>query len=331
MKTLPRDLESDAIANALSLHWGIDHVSLTYVPLGFGSHHWVVSEPDSRKWFVTVDDLRTEHLGSSESQSFENLSTAFRTAEALRDRAGLTWVIGPIASRAGDPIVRLTNRFSLAVFPYLDVEPTEFGEFRNLTDRNEALHLIGQVHGATHVVSVDGLRRNTLEIPNRPDLLKALQTVDEVWSAGPYSEPARTLLREHAAAVMERLHRFDDLAASVADDTSRWVITHGEPHAGNVIRTRSGELVIVDWDTVACAPRERDLWMLVNESNPDWSAYRDETGVTSLSQPALDVYGLQWDLAEIAIYIAWCRGPHERTEEMAIAWDSLQQYLSNRA
>jgi len=331
MKTVPQDLDSDAIANALSLHWDIDRVSLTYVPLGFGSHHWVASEPDSRKWFVTVDDLRTEHLGSSEAESYDNLSAAFRTAEALRDRAGLTWVIGPNATRAGDPVVRLTNQFSLAVFSYLEVEPTEIGEFRNLADRNEALHLIGQLHGATHIVPVDGLRRNTLEIPNRPDLLNALECLDEAWTTGPYSGLARNLLRNHSEAVVRKLHRFDDLASSVTDDTSGWVITHGEPHAGNVIRTRSGELVIVDWDTVARAPRERDLWMLVNESNPDWSAYRDETGITSLSQPALDVYGLQWNLAEIAIYIAWCKNPHERTEEMAIAWESLQQYLSNRA
>ena len=39
-------------------------------------------------------------------------------------------------------------------------------------------------------------------------------------------------------------------------------MTHGEPHAGNVMRTDEGRL-LVDWDTVALAPPERDLWMLV--------------------------------------------------------------------
>lgn len=331
LRTPPPDLDLESVAGVLSEHWNIDAPSLNYVPLGFGSHHWIAEGEDGNKWFVTVDVLRDHHSGEDERTVFEILTTAFRTAESLQNMAGLKWVIGPTATRAGEPIVRLTNQFSLAVFPHLDVEPTEFGEFRNMADRNEALRLVGQLHNATTTVPVDSLRQDTLAIPNRTRLQDALKTLDATWTAGPFSDPVRLLLREHAAAVMDKLHRSDELAGPVTGDTSAWVITHGEPHAGNVIRTRSGELVIVDWDTVAYAPRERDLWMLVSESNPDWSSYRDATGVTSLSQRALDVYQLQWDLSEIAIYVSWCRKPHERTEELEIAWESLQQYLSNGA
>ena len=39
------------------------------------------------------------------------------------------------------------------------------------------------------------------------------------------------------------------------------VVTHGEPHAGNVMRRSDGRHLLVDWDTVAVAPPERDLWM----------------------------------------------------------------------
>lgn len=329
MKTQPADLNGEEIANALSLHWGIDGVSLAYVPLGFGSHHWVANEPYGRKWFVTVDDLEADPAGRTDTESYDNLSNAFRTSEALRDRAGLTWVVGPTPARTGDPIVRLTNRFTLAVFAYLDVEPTEFGEFCNLADRDEAMRLIGAVHNATSSVPLDALRRDTLNIPKRAGLHEALSTLDLDWDSGPYAARSQAYLRENADLVPMKLERFDRLVRLATDDPRNWVVTHGEPHAGNVIRTRTGDLVVVDWDTVAYAPRERDLWMMANDANPDWSAYRDITGVSSLSQAALEAYRLHWDLMEIAIYVSWLRQRHGQTEEMKIAWSSLQQYVKS--
>ncbi len=329
MKTPPLDLQPRSIALALSERWGIAGASLTYVPLGFGSHHWIAETPNGGKWFVTVDDLRADHLADNEEASLELLTTAFQTAAHLRDTAGLSFVIGPTPNRNDGVVVRLTEHFSVAVFQFLDVAPTEYGEFRDPHDRNEAMRLVGQVHNATDQIATGNLRRNTLVIPGRAGLVDAMASLDSPWKAGPYAEPARRLLRESADSVFRKLQAFDSLVSQVMRASSSWVVTHGEPHAGNIIRTGSGQLVIVDWDSVALAPRERDLWMLVNESKPDWTDYRETTATASLSQPTMDAYGKHWDMSEIAIYVAWCRRPHERTEEMVIAWESLQQYVSH--
>ena len=328
MKTQPPDLGWEVIANALSLHWGIDDVSLTYVPLGFGSHHWVANEPCGRKWLVTIDDLRNHHLADLPAAAFEALVVAFRTAVALRDMAGLRFVVGPMVNGNGGCVVRMDQHYAMVVFPHLDVEPSDFGEFRNLADRDDAMRLIGAVHNATSIVPLDALRRDTLEIFNRAGLFDALSTMDLEWDSGPYATRAQGFLRDRGALVFRKFERFDRLVRSVAGDHSEWVLTHGEPHAGNVIRTWTGDLVVVDWDTVAYAPRERDLWMMVNDASPDWSAYGDVTGVSSLSQAALDAYRLHWDLREIAIYVSWLRQSHGQTEEMEIAWSSLQQYIA---
>ncbi len=328
MKTPPEDLESETILAALSARWDIGAESLTYAPLGFGSHHWIAAAPGG-KWFVTVDDLRADHLAATGEQAFHLLTSAFQTAATLREEAMLPFVVGPTPDRNGAVAVRLTERFSMAVFPFLDVAPTEFGEFRDPVDRDEAMRLVGQVHNATTRVPVGSLRRDTLAVPNREELMDALAATDVPWAGGPYSEPARQLLRDNAKCVMVKLRAFDESVSQVLGDPSTWVVTHGEPHAGNIIRTRSGEFVIVDWDSVALAPRERDLWMLVSASSADWTAYRDATGVQSLSELTMAAYRTHWDLSEIAIYTAWCRRTHERTEEMAIAWESLREYLAH--
>ncbi len=329
MKTPPRDLDPVAIASTLGAQWGINDATLTYLPLGFGSHHWLAKAPVAT-WFVTIDDLRSEDASQSPEVAYRRLASALDAAGQLRDRAGLTFVVAPVVAASGDVLVRITEHFSAAVYPHLDIAPTEFGEFRNPEDHLEALGLVGHIHNASTSIDTGALRRDTLVIPDRDSLLDAMASLDRPWRAGPYAEPARNLLMALADALQRKLVCFDSLVASVPTDVAEWVVTHGEPHAGNIVRTGAGELVVVDWDTVAVAPRERDLWTLVTESNLDWQAYREVTGVESISEPLMDAYRLHWDLWEIAIYVAWCRRPHERTEEMAIAWESLQGYLASR-
>jgi aminoglycoside phosphotransferase (APT) family kinase protein len=57
------------------------------------------------------------------------------------------------------------------------------------------------------------------------------------------------------------------------------VLTHGEPHAANTIKTDSG-LVLIDWDSALIAPRERDLWSLALEDPAILHHYASKAGVT---------------------------------------------------
>lgn len=329
MKTPPADLDPDLIAVAIEAQWGKRVDALAYAPLGFGSHHWLAETVEGERWFVTVDDLRAEHLSPREDASFERLETAFGIAAHLRNEFGLSFVVAPIATRTGRSLHRLTDRYSLALFPRLDVVPRDFGTFADEDDRIGALGLVGRVHAASDDMPLLTLRSDTLAIPGRESFEATLHDTGTSWTGGPYAEPARELLRGHVDDVRAALGRFDALVREVTADQSGWVITHGEPHAANVIRTTAGDQVIVDWDTVALAPPERDLWMLVDEEDHDWSAYSDITGLTMLSAAAMEAYRRHWALSEIAIYLAWSRAPHEDTEEMRIAWKELRSYLES--
>lgn len=327
MKTPPPDLNPDLIADALANQWGQRARVLEYAPLGFGSHHWTAKTETGERWFITVDDLLAEQLCPVEDASFRRLQSAFEIARRLRDHCGLSFVIAPVAMDSGHLVYRLTDRYAMTLFPHLDVEPSDFGAFTSEKDRGGALRLVGQVHAASQHIRTDDVRRDTLEIPGRSAFEETLVDINRPWTGGPYAEPARELVREHANGVREKLERFDHLVRAVYADTSRWVITHGEPHAGNILRTLEGPQVIVDWDTVGFAPPERDLRMLVDEEHADWSAYRGITGLEVISEQAIEAYRHHWELSEIAIYLAWCRVPHEDSEEMRIAWRELGKYL----
>ena len=97
-----------------------------------------------------------------------------RTAAALCDIANLSFVIGLIADLTGKVACRINEHCSIAVFPFLEVEPTGIGELRHSADRDEEMRLMAQVHTTTSAVSVSALRRDTLVIPYRAELLVAL-------------------------------------------------------------------------------------------------------------------------------------------------------------
>ena len=120
----------------------------------------------------------------------------------------------------------------------------------------------------------------------------------------------------------------DRLAAAVEKRGSPWVVTHGEPHSANVMRTDSGH-VLVDWDTAALAPRERDLWMLVEDGDEDLAGYADATG-HEVDPEAVDFFRLTWDLKDLAEYLNVLRSPHHQSEDTLRDLEGLTRSVPSR-
>jgi spectinomycin phosphotransferase len=107
------------------------------------------------------------------------------------------------------------------------------------------------------------------------------------------------------------------------------VLTHGEPHPGNTMRTADGWLLI-DWDTALLAPPERDLWDLDPGDGTLLAAYTATTG-TTLRPDLLELYRLRWDLTEIAVCSARFREPHDRSADDEETWTILQHTVTGTA
>jgi spectinomycin phosphotransferase len=85
-----------------------------------------------------------------------------------------------------------------------------------------------------------------LELRDRAVIEAVLRERAGWWQTGPYGEPARVLVNDHAASLAKALDTFDELAAELAPTAGELVITHGEPHSGNLIRSDDG-LLLIDW------------------------------------------------------------------------------------
>lgn len=243
-----------------------------------------------------------------------------RTAVALRD-AGLAFVLAPAAAGDGAPLVRLSESYSVAVFPFTDAVSLPFGEHppENVPD---VLHALGRLHATS--VDVELPRADPLGVPHRAELLDALDDVDRAWASGPFAEATRALLAEHGPRVRTMLDAYEEHARAVRAGSDDWVITHGEPHANNVLRGGRGEWFLIDWDTVRLGPRERDLWMVPPKTAEDRDAY----GGPAPDPDVVALFTRLWDLTEVAVYVAQFRATHDDDANTRAAFGYLEGYLA---
>jgi len=320
MLAAPADLDEGALAAVLGRDWEITVTAMTYRPVGWGSHHWEVSDGGSR-WFVTVDELETKRLTGSDSleDGFARLRASLRSAVSLKD-AGCEFVVAPVPTGSGEPTVRLGARFAASVFPLVAGQNPTCGDERSPEQRLRVLGMVVGVHTAP-----GGARRHALTdefaVPFR-DQVEAACAGGEVIDCGPYAHQVAELFSEHAGAIRSVLDRYDGMVAAAQALPERAVLTHGEPHPGNTMVTSDGGWVLIDWDTVLIAPPERDLWDLDPGDGSILAAYAAATGVSPLPE-VLDLYRLRWDIADIAYDVSRFRRPHAGSADDDKSWDLL--------
>jgi spectinomycin phosphotransferase len=320
VRDLPPGFDPGTLPEALADGWGFVVSTIDYDAVGFGSYHWRATDRAGRRAFVTVDDLdRKPWLGDTLDEAFAGLARSFDTAVALRE-AGLEFVVAPITAADGTSVRRIADRYSVALFPFVGGRAGEFGEYETENERVAVARLLAELHRATPAVESIA-RRIDLRLAGRAGLEAALGDLDRPWSGGPYAERARLALAIRASEVVEVLGLFDRLARDVVDGRAAWVVTHGEPHAANVMRTDAG-LALIDWDTVALAPRERDLWMLAGETPDAMTGYAEATGHRP-DAVAIDFFRLMWDLADLASFTEVLRSPHDDNDDTAKAYAGL--------
>jgi spectinomycin phosphotransferase len=317
----PDGIDDGQLRRALAEHWGLDPARLGYLPVGFGDHHWELADAAGRRWFVTVAGLAGSWRGTGPAAGYADLRAAMDTVTALA-AAGLEFAVAPVPTTGGRALAPLGAEHAITVFPYLD---GDVGGELSQRDRLALVDLLARLHDATPLAARTAPVRR-LGLAARPILEAALGDLGERWNGGPYSEPVRRLLARHAAKIGQALADFDELARQAARSGPP-VITHGEPHSGNILRS-AGRLFLIDWDTAGLALPERDLWDLAGADGREADRYAELTG-RRLSGAAMRVYRMRWSLEEIMLSVREFRGLHERNEDTEMAWEGLTEETEN--
>ncbi len=321
----PTDLTEASLAATLARGWGIEVAGLEYRAVGFGSHHWEVVEAGGARWFVTVDELCSPPDVPSRRRTRRS-RPGWRPPSAPRGRCG-TWstafdfIVAPVPSLDGAVLLPAGEGFAAAVYPLLEGESFRWGPFRYDDQLAAVVAMLISLHGAA-LGRAAGAPVEEFRVQRRDELELAFGGGrPRPRTAVPFSLPLAELISRNVPAVRAALHNYDELVANVAPSTPR-VLTHGEPHAGNTMLTIDG-WKLIDWDTAAFAPPERDLWNLDPGDGSVLSMYADATGHLP-RRALLELYRLRSDLDDIALCAADLRTDHVEDANTAMSWETVQ-------
>ena len=345
MRDRPAGITEPDLERALADGWGLRAAAFRYVPVGAGSYHWAVRGEQGQRRFVTVDDLDAKAwLGRTRPAVFAGLRAAMDAAVTLRREAALGFVVAPVPALDGETVRPLGARHAVTVFPFLRGAAGRWGEALPAPGRDELAAMLAALHRADPAAI--RLPRCETALPRRDDLETALRELGQPWYGGPFAEPARQLLAGAAGQIRRHLETLDRWASGGAAPGEA-VITHGEPHPGNIMRVPSTGtaatattattgtnattgMMLIDWDTAGLAPPERDLWMLASETGDELRRYTQLTG-RPVDRIALELYRLRWALDDTCYFIQDFRAPHRRTAGTEHTWRSLERTVAGLA
>ncbi|WP_019202745.1 phosphotransferase [Tsukamurella sp. 1534] len=300
MLTPPTNPTSDEVLAAVRRHWEPGADAATHLPVGFGAHHWRIDRDGTPWGFATVDsDTALRPLGETAS--------AYAAAARLHE-SGVPGVVSPLPTSDGARLVPMGGG-GLSVTPWLDGRTPTAAEA--LAGARRTVELLEALHAAEPPAELPGW------VPRAPaGLAELVEEATRVpWTSGPYGEPARKALRARLSEIATWAERHRELAERAAE-SGHWVPTHGEPHHANQLIVASGQ-VFVDWESLRCAPPERDLLDIP-------SHLREQRGARPW---AVELFRLEWRLSEIAEYVDWFGLPHSGGADDDAAFAGLCEEL----
>lgn len=294
MREPPPDIDTDDLLAAVRAAWDADVVRVEHLAVGFGAHHWAAYVSDSPALFVTFDRLEP-------ARTAEDLEAAYAGAATLR-LSGLEFVLAPLLSGTGSPIVRFCGG-ALSCTPWLD------GKSGGGLDVEWTSQALARLHAGPPPDTIP--RWTPLVAPDFADDIEL--RLAQPWGPGPYADMAHNAVSERLADLARWANRYHELATHAR--ARAWVATHGEPHSDNQLLTPQGRYLL-DWESLKLAPPERDLRELAGAGAP-----------LDANPEMVEMFDLEWRLDEIKQFVVWFAAEHHGTEDDRIAFDALLDEL----
>lgn len=294
MREAPPHVTDAAVLAVVRDRWWPDAEEVVHLPVGFGAWHWRASAGGRHSLFITLDRMGAHHTADS-------LEAAYAGAAELAGR-GLDFVVPSLPGPDG----RLTAGFGAGALSATRWHDGESGDGSFTSDQErETARLLAVLHAEQ---PPEGLHRwHPVVGPDLPEVLAARTLTP--WTAGSHGETARHAIRARLDDVARWTADYLRLAAST--DPATWVPTHGEPHTRNQLATADGPL-LVDWESLRIAPRERDLRWLSGRGDP----------------ALVTMFELEWRLDEISQYADWFEARHAGSESDRVALGGLLHELA---
>ncbi|GHO99694.1 spectinomycin phosphotransferase [Reticulibacter mediterranei] len=221
---------------------------------------------------------------------------------------GIAAVVAPIPTQQQTLWTQFGN-WRIMLYPFIDGE-TSWQPGLN----DEQWHAVGAAFKRIHEATLppEGFPSLRIERFDPGEYSRWIESFEALQLASHDGSSVERDLRacwiEHQSTIHTLLSLMEKLARSLTTHTGPRVICHADLHPGNILRTPSNDVFVIDWDDVMLAPKERDFLFVNTNGSPgqtpspffqgygtseiDWAAltyYRSERVITDLIACAQDV------------------------------------------
>lgn len=258
--------------------YGLKPVSLDFLSLGLDYRAGV---------YRVLGEQRATYL--LKVKLGELYTPACRVPRYLSEQ-GVTGVVAPLPTRSGALWERLDG-WNLLLYPFIDGDTSWTG----MTD--EHWQELGSTLRQIHQVKLppggfEGLRAETFDTTIYASPVHAFEELHLSVQGGSGSEQTlRSAWLKHQSTIHMLLDAMAKLAGTLRRQAPPMVICHADLHTANLIRTRAGQVFVIDWDDVMLAPRERDFIFVQEPDGADnLPPFFQGYGASSINQVALAYY-----------------------------------------
>lgn len=240
-------LDETKILDCLLQDYGVAATEIEFLPLGADPNTAVYRADGDQPYFVK--------LRSGE------FSQASVTIPEFLSEMGLSEIISPIPTKTGELWADLPP-YRLILYPFVTGKN---GFEVAVTDKQRVQ--FGQAMRAFHTTQfppslTTNIPRETFSPRWRNAVKNFLAQIEHTQYTDPVASELAAFLNAHREQTLDLIHRAEKLATILQSDTPDFILCHGDIHGWNLLIDDTGNLFIVDWDTLIFAPKERDLMFM---------------------------------------------------------------------
>ena len=290
------DLKDEKIIACLDHQYGLMVRNIDFLPIGadFNTVVYRAVANDGKRYFLKL------RLGE--------IPTSLTTVPKFLSDLGIRQVIPPLATRTGQLWAEF-HPYKMILSPLIEGHS---GFEQPLSDRDwvEFGRLLRKFHSA------DIPQRLTKDVPSesfsdrwRESVKMFLARIQKEDYPEPIAAQMAAYLNSKRDEIYSLIERSEQLSRIIQPHPSEFILCHADIHVGNLLIADTGEIYIVDWDTLMFAPKERDLMFIGGGLSGGSHTPEEETklfyqgyGETNIDSNLLAYYRYERILEDIAVY-----------------------------
>lgn len=287
-------LSHNHIIDSLKKDYGIEVITLTFLPLGadINASVYRAETQDQLSYFVKIkNDFPHNSLKIME----------------LLYQAGIKQIIPPVKTLHNQASLNI-NDFTIIVYPFIDGQD---GFTRSLSD--DQWFILGKTVRQIHDIKVPPLIQRHIRLETySPKWRKIVQSMISHIQADSIGDEIalklRAFMKEHLVAIQRLIDRAEQLAEKLQEVPLNFVLCHSDLHGGNILIDKKNMTYIVDWDDPIMAPKERDLMFVGGGIGNIWNKpheeglFYDGYGKVEVNMTAMAYYRHERIVEDIAVY-----------------------------